>query len=270
MTRQGEGVTQAISAFGRQLKQWRRQRGVSQLALAERAQVSQRHISFIETGRSRPGEETVHRIAEALEIPLRERNSMLEAAGLSAMYPEHRMSDSALAPFRQAVARMLEAHEPYPAFVINRWWDVVEVNKAASRFLPLSPGASTNFLEVFFSPGPYRELIVNYPAVAWAALRRVRTEAAHFGSDERLSRLLTRAERSLADVPEGAESREGDLVVCPHLRWGERVIKTISIVARFGNTREVTLDELRVELMLPQDKAAADFFLELASLRRDV
>lgn len=257
-------MAQTISAFGRQLKQWRRQRGVSQLALAERAQVSQRHISFIETGRSRPGEETVHRIAEALEIPLRERNSMLEAAGLSAMYPEHRMSDSALAPFRHAIARMLETHEPYPAFVINRWWDVVDVNKAASRFLPLSPGASTNFLEVFFSPGPFRELIVNYPAVAWAALRRVRTEAAHFGSDERLSLLMARAEQSLSDVPDAQDAREGELVVCPHLRWGDRIVKTISIVARFGNTREVTLDELRVELMLPQGQVDADFFKELA------
>lgn len=257
-------MAQAISAFGRQLKQWRRQRGVSQLALAERAQVSQRHISFIETGRARPGEETVHRIAEALEIPLRERNSMLEAAGLTAMYPEHPMSDAALAPFRQAIARMLETHEPYPAFVINRWWDVVEVNKAARRFLPLTPGASINFLEVFFAPGPFRELIVNYPGVAWAALRRVRTEAAHFGSDERLSRLMARAEDSLSDVPDVHESREGDLVVCPHLRLGDRIIKTISIVARFGNTREITLDELRVELMLPEDKAAADFFRELA------
>ena len=253
-------MAQATSAFGRQLKQWRRQRGVSQLALSERAQVSQRHISFIETGRSRPGEDTVHRIAEALEIPLRERNSMFEAAGLAAMYPEHPMSDSALAPFRQAIARILEAHEPYPAFVINRWWDVVDVNKAASRFLPVSPGAPINFLEVFFSPGPFRTLVVNYPSVAWAALRRMRTEAAHFGSDERLSKLMARAEQSLSDVPDTNESRDGDLVVCPHLRWGDRVIKTISIVARFGNTREVTLDEFRVELMLSQAKSDVDFF----------
>ncbi len=255
---------QSTSAFGRQLKEWRKQRGVSQLALATRADVSQRHISFIETGRSRPGEETVHRLAEALDIPLRARNSMLEAAGLAPLYPEHSMDAAAIAPFRLAVARMLAVHEPYPAFVINRWWDVVEVNEAARRLLPIDSAVAPNFIEVFFSPGPYRQFVVNYPSVARATLRRLRAEAAQLGGDDRLSRLLDDAQRSLEDVPQTEPEVSDDLVVCPHLLWNGQVIRTISLVARFGNPRDVTLDELRVELMLPQDAAAESFFCQLA------
>lgn len=254
----------ATTAFGRNLKMWRRQRGVSQLALAIRARVSQRHISFIETGRSRPGEDTVHRIAEALEIPLRERNSLLESAGLSALYPELPMADAALAPFKKAIARMLEAQEPYPAFVINRWWDVLDGNRAARRFMPIGSPKPVNFIELFFSRGPYRELIVNYAAVAWTALRRLRAEAGQLGPDERLTRLIKAAELHLGDVPDDEEPVGGDLVACPHLRWEGQIIKTISVVARFGNSREVTVDELRVELMLPQDEQAETFFHNLA------
>lgn len=129
-------VRHSTTAFGRHMKQWRRQRGLSQLQLAVRADVSQRHLSFIETGRSRPRADVVHKLAEALEIPLRERNMMLEAAGLAPSYPEMPLSNDAVAPFRHAIQRMLEAHEPYPAYVINRWWELVDANEAGHRLFP--------------------------------------------------------------------------------------------------------------------------------------
>lgn len=252
-----------VSPFGRLLKQWRQQRGVSQLALATRAELSQRHVSFLETGRARPGEETVHRLADALEVPLRERNSLLEGAGLPPLYPELPLDAEALAPFRAAIARILETHEPYPAFVVNRWWDVVDGNRAARTFLPLDDGP-VSFIELFFAPGPFRELVVNYAEVAWATLRRLRAEAAQTWADERLQRLVATAERHLADVSERRPST-AELVICPHLRFGDQIIKTLSVVARFGNTRELTVDELRLELMLPQDAAADAFFRGLAA-----
>lgn len=259
------------SAFGRQLKQWRRQRGLSQLELASRAQVSQRHISFIETGRSRPKEEVVEKISAALGIPLRERNALLEAAGLMPLYPELPLDAASLAPFREAIARLLETHEPFPAFVINRYWDVVDGNRGARALFPELGTRPQNFCEVFFAPGPLRDMVVNYPAVAWQVLRRLRGEVANAATDGRLTALLATAERSLADVPETESQPHGaDLVVCPHLRVNGRLIKTLSMVARFGNTREVTLDELRVELLLPQNSEADAFFRGLAEATKHV
>ena len=101
-----------VTAFGRHMKQWRRQRGLSQLELAVRADVSQRHVSFIETGRSKPREDVVHKVAEALDVPLRDRNILLEAAGLAHRYPEVPLSDGAAEPFRNAIRQLLETHEP--------------------------------------------------------------------------------------------------------------------------------------------------------------
>ncbi len=250
-----------VTAFGRYIKQWRRQRGLSQLELAVRADVSQRHVSFIETGRSRPREDVVHKVAEALEVPIRDRNILLEAAGLAPSYPEVPLSDAAAAPFRNAIGKMLESHEPYPAYVINRWWELIDANAAGRRFFSQTGDGPINLVDAFLGPGPIREMIENFSAVAWMFLRRMRREVANSGPDERLRELLERAEAYMKDVPVDVEGGPGsELVVCPHLRIGDQVIKTVGIVARFGTAREVTLDELRVELAFPLDEEAEAFF----------
>ena len=248
------------TAFGRHVKQWRRQRGLSQLELAVRADVSQRHVSFIETGRSRPREDVVHRVAEALEVPIRDRNTLLAAAGLAPSYPEVPLADAAAAPFRGAVRQMLESHEPYPAYVINRWWDLIDANTAGRRLFPRTREGPFNFVDGFLGPGPMREMIENFSAVGWMGLRRLRREAADSGPDERLQDLLERAEAYMKDVPVDTENPGSELVVCPHFRIGNQVIKTVSMVARFGTAREVTLDELRVELVFPRDEEGEAFF----------
>ena len=255
-----------VTTFGRYMKQWRRQRGLSQLDLAVRANVSQRHVSFIETGRSRPREDVVHKVAEALEVPLRDRNILLEAAGLAPSYPEVLMSDGPAEPFRNAVRILLESHEPYPAYVINRWWDLVEANPAGRRFFDLTGDGSTNLVDTFLKPGPARETIVNFSAVGWMFLRRMRREVAESGPDKRLQELLERAEAYMRDVPADAENPGAELVICPHFRIGDQVIKIVSMVARFGTAREVTLDELRVELVFPRDEEADAFFRRSAQV----
>ena len=252
------------TAFGRHLKRWRRQRGLSQLDLAVRADLSQRHVSFIETGRSRPRADVVQRVAEALEIPLRDRNILLETAGLAPVYPEVPLSDEAAEPFRNTIRTMLESHEPYPAFVINRWWDLIDVNAAGRRIFPESAEGPANLVDTILGPGPARERIDNFSAVGWVFLRRIQREVAESGPDERLQELLTRAEAYMKDVPVDVGDTGTDLVTCPHLRIGDQVIKTVSMVARFGTAREVTLDELRVELMFPRDEEAAAFFKQSA------
>ena len=248
------------TAFGQHMKRWRRQRGLSQLDLAVQADISQRHVSFIETGRSRPRKDVVHKLAEALEVPIRDRNTLLEAAGLAPNYPEVQLSDGAAAPFRDAIRKMLEAHEPYPAFVINRWWDLIDANAAGRRIFPQSSDGPINLVDAILGPGPMREMIENFSAVGWMFLRRMRREVAGSGPDERLQDLLGRAEVYMRDVPGDVEVSGAELVVCPHLRIGDQVIKTVSMVARFGTAREVTLDELRVELVFPRDEEAEAFF----------
>ena len=246
--------------FGRYMKQWRRQRGLSQLELAVRADVSQRYLSFIETGRSRPSGDVVHRVAEALEVPIRDRNILLEAAGLAPSYPEVPLSDEAAVPFRNAIRKMLESHEPYPAYVINRWWELIDANAAGRRFFPEASDGPINLVDAFLGPGPIREMVENFSAVAWAFLGRLRREVAYSGPDERLHELLKRAEAYMKDVPRDAQGPGSEMVVCPHFRIGDQVIRTVGLVARFGTAREVTLDELRVELAFPLDEEAEAFF----------
>ena len=259
-----------VTAFGRHMKQWRRQRGLSQLELSVRADVSQRYLSFIETGRSRPRGDVVQRVAEALEIPLRDRNILLEAAGLAPRYPELPLSDEASAPFRNAIRSMLESHEPYPAYVINRWWELIDANAAGRRFFPQTGDGPINLVDATLGPGPTRDTIENFSAVGWLFLRRMRREVADSGPDERLHELLERAEAYMKDVPVDDGGGPGsELVVCPQIRIGEQVIKTVAVVARFGTAREVTLDELRVELVFPLDEEAEAFFRQSAQAAQE-
>jgi len=262
MTIQGVSPT----PFGRHLKLWRAQRGLSQLALAHRAEVSQRHLSFIETGRSRPKAKIVHRIAEALDIPLRERNALLEAAGLPATFQEKPLSDSSMAPFRQAISSMLESHEPFPAFVINRWWEIVDANQAGRRLSPGLAETGLTTVDLFLGPGPWRDRMENFAEVAWIFLERMQREIADTGKDARLKALVERAREYLKDVPRPAENQGSDLVLCPRFRMNGQTLSTVSMIARFGATREITLEELRVELLFPGDPAADAFFRQAAAL----
>ena len=185
---------------------------------------------------------------------------MLEAAGLAPGYPELPLSDGAVAPFRSAIQKMLKAHEPYPAYVINRLWELVDANAAGRRLIPQAGDGPINSVDAFLGPGPFRELIENFSEVAWLFLRRLRREVANAGPDERLQALLERAENYMKGVPPSDEDFGSELVVCPRLQIGDQVIKTVTMVARFGSVREVTLDELRVELVFPGDAEAEAFF----------
>ena len=245
--------------FSRLLRLWRDHARLSQQALAAEAGVSQRHLSFLETGRSRPGANVVDRLGEALGLPLRDRNHLHAAAGLAPHHAEMRLDDSQIAPFRSAVRRLLRSHEPYPAFVIDRWWNVVDTNDAARRLFPARPGDVANAVEAFLAPGGLREIVVNFPEVASMYLRRLRAEVVE-SADPRLDAMLARTTELLADVELDDGTNSDDLVVCPRLRLGDEIISTVTMVARFGATREVTLDELRVELIYPADAIAEAYF----------
>jgi transcriptional regulator with XRE-family HTH domain len=255
------------SPFGLQLRHWRRVRGWSQLDLALRAEISPRHLSFMETGRSRPTAGMVLRLAEALDVPLRERNELLNGAGLAPAYPERALNAEELAPFRAIVDRMLKQHEPYPAFAIDRWWDIVAANRPAQRLLPQAFAGDnrTNAIEVFLAPGMVRDIMENWQELAWTTVARLRREVAAAGSDRRLRALLDRAEALIADVHPPDMDGASTPVVASRLRLGDRLVHTVTTIASFSAARDVTLDELRIELVFPADDEADAFFRQVAA-----
>lgn len=247
-----------MSPFGALLRSWRRERGVSQLDLALAADTTSRHVSFLETGRSRPSREMVLRLAEALEIGLRDRNRLLEGAGLAGVYPQEDLHGSALRPFEQAIERLMHAHEPYPALVIDGRWNVIAANRGAGTlFGPDLVG--TNMLRRFYGDPTIRASIVNLPDVAWAGLERLRREQRRAPLDDELATLVELAAAAVSDIPRPAEP-PAELVICPDFRVGDEIVRTVSMVARFDTARELTLDELQIELTYPRDAAAERFF----------
>lgn len=255
------------SPFGLQLRHWRHVRGWSQFELSLQTEISPRHLSFMETGRSRPTVGMVLRLAEALDVPLRERNELLKGAGFAAAYPERALNAEELAPFRAIVERMLKQHEPYPAFAIDRWWDIVAANRPAQRLLPQVAGDDirANAIELFLAPGSVREMVENWQELAWATVGRLRREVAATGSDRRLRALLERAETLIADVHPPEADGGSPPVVSSRLRLGDRVVHTVTTVASFSAARDVTVDELRIELVFPADDDADAFFRQVAA-----
>ncbi|OLB66898.1 MAG: hypothetical protein AUI10_01470 [Actinobacteria bacterium 13_2_20CM_2_72_6] len=243
------------SPFGTRLRHWRRHRGLSQLGLAAQVGSTGRHISFLETGRSRPSRQLVLRLADTLGMGLREANELLHAAGLPAAYPR---AGTDLAPYRAAVDRLLRAHEPYPGMVLDGHWNVLSANRPCALLFGETVVGS-NFVRDALANPAAAEAIVNWPEVAWAGLDRLRRELNRAPFDDGLRGLVGLAESALAGVPRPATTGS-DPLVCPWFRIGDRVVRTITMVARFDHATEVTLDELRVELMYPMDDDAERFF----------
>jgi transcriptional regulator with XRE-family HTH domain len=248
----------AASPFGARLRLWRAHRGVSQLALAAKVGSTARHLSFLETGRSRPSRQMVLRLGEALDVPLRERNQLLHAAGLPAAYRETDFRDTDLAPYRAALDRLLRAHLPYPALVVDGHWNVVMANSACDRLYG-GEIIGSNLLRRFLADPAARQAIVNWAEVAWAGLDRLRRQRDRAPSDDMLTDMVRLAETALSGVARpGGPTAEP--VLCPWFRVGDQVIKTIGLAARFDPTADVALDDLRIELTYPVDATAEQFF----------
>lgn len=254
-----------LSPFGQQLRAWRRRRGLSQLELAARAETTPRHVSFIETGRSRPGRALVLRLAESMNLPVRDRNKLLTSAGLPPAFAERDLGEESMRPYREAVEAILRHHEPYPGCVADALGRILMSNKA---FRALWPGGGDQTpeenVDAFFAPGGMNTVIENWAEVAWAYVDGQRREAARTGHP-RLVALAERAARHLQGVPRPAVSGEGAPVVCPRFRFGDRVVRTFSTVMRFEHAAEVTISELRVELIFPADEEGDAFFRGLAA-----
>ena len=255
-------------AFARLLKHWRTVRKLSQLALAAEVETTTRHLSYLENGRSRPGRDIVLRIGAALDLPLRSRNELLVAAGLPAEFSESPLEGALLAPYRGAVRAVLTALEPFPAFLVDGHFQLREANAAARRMLAAAPepegGAPLNLIDAFLAPGPPRRQIQNLPEVAWAWHARVLRAGVAGPPSAAHAALRERLEGYLRDIPRPIFEAAGDPVLCPTFAMGPHVVRTVGMSMRFGPSRDITLEELTVELLHPRDAEAEAFFRSLA------
>lgn len=248
------------SAFGSLLRHFRRRRGLSQLALATAVETTTRHLSYVENGRSRPGRDIVLRLAQALDLPLRARNELLVAAGLSVEFPANPLESVPLAPYRRAIAGVIAALDPFPAFVLDPAFNLERTNEMGRRLLPVPPGARANLLDVFLAPGPARELLENFAEIAWSLEARFSRATANMQNEPELDALRRRVAGYLEGVPRPPSDATGELVVCPTLRIGGERIRTVGMTLRFGPSRDVTLEELSVDVLYPRDDVAERFF----------
>lgn len=256
--------------FGVLLREWRAARRVSQLDLSLDAGVSSRHLSCVETGKSQPSRELVSRLADTLDIPLRERNALLVAAGYAPEFPETTLEAPELVQVRRAIDFILEHQEPYPAFVLNRRWDVLLANRAAERVAKFLIGgrAHTNMVRQFFDPNDMRAAVVNWEEVAGDLIRHLHEEIAGAPTDLQARALLEEILR-YPDVPAQWRTRELGTTPSPLLtvvfRKGEQELRFFSAITTFGTPRNVTLDDLRVECAFPADDATAELCRKLAA-----
>ncbi len=252
-------------AFGLLLKQWRRVRRKSQLAVALEAEVSPRHLSFVESGRSVPSREMVQTLAEALDVPLRERNALLIAAGYAPLYPERALESKELTQIRRALTRVLEHQEPYPAVVLDRQWNVIQTNRAAPRLFALFVDLATlpeprNLLRSMFDPAGLRPWIANWEVVAQTLVQRVFREAVAGVPDRRVLALL----EELQTYPEAPAPRHlvtgSELPFHPvQFRKAALRLSFFSMVATVGAPLDITAQELRIEAFFPADDETEQF-----------
>lgn len=251
------------------LREWRAARRVSQLHLALEAGTSCRHLSCVETGKAHPSRAMVARLAEALEMPLRERNALLLAAGYAPEYAETDLAAPELAQVRRAVDFIIEHQEPFPAFVLNRRWDILAANRAAVRVTDFLIGGSThaNMLRQFFDPADMRSAVVNWDEIAGDLMRHLHDEVAAAPSDTRARALMAEV-LQYPGVPARWRERPLDAAPPPVLtvvfRKGDMELRFFSTIARFGTPRDVTVDELRIECVFPGDEATAELCRALA------
>ena len=263
--------------FIEQLRWWRKRRGLSQLGLAHLAEISQRHLSFLEVGRAGPSREMVLRLSAALELPLRQQNALLLAAGYAPVWGENELGGPELSLVNRALDHMLAQQEPFPALVVDRRWNVLRENDGSQRLTSFlndtpkraaNPDDPVNLADVLLAPDILRPLITNWPDVAGAFVRFVQADAQADGSVETaalLDRLL-----GYPDVPKPfaiariEEPREPVLTI-EFVKDGIP-LRMFTTIATLGTPQDVTAQEIRIESFFPSDGATAEIFRRWAKV----
>jgi transcriptional regulator with XRE-family HTH domain len=257
------------AAFPQLLKSWRQKRRLSQLELALSSEVSQRHLSFLESGRAKPSRGMILQLSEALEVPLRERNVWLTAAGFAPVFPSRSLADPQMSQVMAAVRMILANHEPFPALAIDRAWNILLSNAPFDWLSSLlgddlwtrvGSGASRNLMRLFFHPAGIKPLVTNWQSIAPVLWCRAQREAEAFGGQPMLQVLQELRPYQDPETLRGGE----DLALLPVLpveiaKDGVR-LSLFTVIATFGTAQDVTTDELRVESMFPADAATESLF----------
>jgi len=249
--------------FGPMLRRLRTARGLTQERLAGDAEVSPRHVSFLETGRSSPSREMVLVLGSALDLPLRDRNALLVAAGFAAVYSAASLGAPELGPVQRALDHLLAAQEPFPAVVVDRDWNVLQMNAGAQRLLAwalegLSPPPEVlgNGLRATLHPAGLRSRIVNYAEVAGVLVDRLQREMVLEPDEQRRARMLALvAEAELAKVPAPLVTAPPIPVLAVHLKKGDEELRLFTTLTTLGTPIDITAEELRIESWFPADEA---------------
>jgi transcriptional regulator with XRE-family HTH domain len=240
------------------LREWRQRRRLSQLDLAIQADISARHLSFVETGRSRPTSAMILRLTEHLDVPLRDRNTLLLAGGYAPAYPEHPLDGPELAAVRSALRSVLRGHEPYPAVLVNRWWELLDGNTPVGVLTgPVAAHLLTppvNVLRLSLHPEGMAPHIVNLAQWRAHLLGRLRRQLAATG-DARLAALFEELRGYPGAEPEA--SGPADVVVPLRYRLKDRELAFFSMTAVVGTPLDVTIEEVAIEAFYPADEATA-------------
>ena len=259
--------------IGNLLREWRNRRRMSQLDLAGEADISTRHLSFLETGRSQPSREMLLHLAERLDVPLRERNTLLISAGFAPMFPERTLDDPALTPARRTIDLVLAGHEPYPALAIDRHWNLVASNRAVAPLLagihPALLKPPLNVLKLSLHPQGLAPRIANFGEWRRHLLTRLRHQI-QLTNDTALSTLLKDLlsfpeTNGLMDAHTTGETDYADIAVPFQLITPNGKLSFLSTTTIFGTPVDITLSELALESFFPADAATAEAMRQLAS-----
>lgn len=259
------------NAFGQMLKQWRSQRNFSQLDLSVASDVSQRHISFVESGRARPSRTMVLKLATVLDVPLRQQNKMLTAAGFAPIYSEFDLDAPEVAPIRRALEFMLRQQAPYPALVMDRYWNSIKMNRGAEQVIgwllagqamPPELSGQVNLMKLMLHPNGLKQHVENWPAVATYAIHRVHRESLE-GQDEQSQKLFEEllnypSVRELWQTP-AEDSWHLPLLTVNFAKEG-RQLSFFTTLTTLGTPHDITLQELRLECLFPADESTEKQF----------
>ena len=251
------------NGFGQVLSEWRAFRRMSQLDVALAAGVSQRHVSFVESGRAQPSREMISKLAAGLDLPLRARNNLFLAAGYAPVYAERRLDLAEMSSARDALDLILRRHEPFPAIVMDAQWNIVMQNAAAARIVAscvaaealarLSSGGALNFMRLMFAADGLQPRIENWPKTRAALLGRLRREAAA-NPLAPSGHLLRELDDGLSATNYRVDDRPIEPILALELRVGDDRIRLFSTFATFGTPQDVTLQELRIDMSFPADE----------------
>ncbi|MEO0369208.1 MAG: helix-turn-helix transcriptional regulator [Pseudomonadota bacterium] len=274
LSRAGQPVAVNYSDFTSALKGWRQIRKMSQLDLSLDAEVSQRHISWLETGRSKPSRDMIIRLSESLSIPNRDRNRLLNSAGFTAIYAQNELGEPTMKIVDQVLTKMLDNHNPYPAIVMDRLWNLKMKNQAADRMFMLlgnlqqvlteiGDDGSFNIARLSVHPKGLRRFISNWDEIVLPFFTRLKREAEESFDPT----VIAHVESLLPFIeqnPQESSANYYDATLTPilplHYQIGDQSLRLVSVLSTFGSAQDVTTNELRIETFYPADDETAAYF----------